>query len=158
MAEAKTADKPAEKKKDGKGKKPGKKAGGGFAARFTGMYTAAGCAAGLMGLFLLLLVVGVWIVFWLEPGNIPWRHSMSWWRITIELLLVIAIPLVLYQAIRLWLEGEPSTFPDHRFGRPAPGRRHPASRRLIAAGARPARRACPFAVVCRARGNLSGRE
>jgi hypothetical protein len=40
---------------------------------------------------------------------------MSWWRLTVEVLLVIAIPLVLYQAIRLWLEGEPSAFPDIDF-------------------------------------------
>jgi hypothetical protein len=115
MAEAKAADKAADKKKDAKGKKADKKGVGGFGARFSRWFSAAGCASCLTGVFLLLLVVGVWVVFWLEPGNVPWRHSMSWWRMTVELLLVIAIPLVLYQAIRLWLEGEPSAFPDIDF-------------------------------------------
>src|SRR5688572_20387465 len=116
MAEAKPADKAADKKKDARSKKADKKAGGGgFSARFARWFSAAGCASCLTAVFLMLLVVGVWIFFWVEPGNIPWRHSMSWWRIIAEVLLVIAIPLVLYQAIRLWLEGEPSQFPDIDF-------------------------------------------
>jgi hypothetical protein len=115
MAEAKAADKAAEKKKDPKSKKADKKAGGGLTARFSRWYSAAGCASCLTAVFLMLLVVGVWILFWIDPANIPWRHSMSWWRITLEVLLVIAIPLVLYQAVRLWLEGEPSPFPDIDF-------------------------------------------
>lgn len=115
MAEAKAADKAADKKKDAKGKKGDKKSAGGFGARFRRWFSAAGCASCLTAVFLMLLVVAVWVVFWLEPGNVPWRHSMSWWRLTVEVLLVIAIPLVLYQAIRLWLEGEPSAFPDIDF-------------------------------------------
>jgi hypothetical protein len=116
MAEAKPADKAADKKKDARSKKADKKAGGGgYSARFARHFSAAGCASCLTAVFLMLLVVGVWIFFWVEPGNIPWRHSMSWWRIIAEVLLVIAIPLVLYQAIRLWLEGEPSQFPDIDF-------------------------------------------
>jgi hypothetical protein len=111
MAEAKAAD----KKKDAKGKKADKKPGEGFGVRFKRRFSAAGCASCLTAVFLMLLVVAVWVVFWLEPGNVPWRHSMSWWRLTVEVLLVIAIPLVLYQAIRLWLEGEPSAFPDIDF-------------------------------------------
>lgn len=115
MAEAKAADKAADKKKDAKAKKGDKKSAGGFTARFTRWFSAAGCASCLTAVFLMLLVVAVWVVFWLEPGNVPWRHSMSWWRLTVEVLLVIAIPLVLYQAIKLWLEGEPSAFPDIDF-------------------------------------------
>ncbi len=115
MAEAKAADKAADKKKDAKGKKADKKSAEGFGARFKRWFSAAGCASCLTAVFLMLLVVAVWVVFWLEPGNVPWRHSMSWWRLTVEMLLVIAIPLVLYQAIRLWLEGEPSAFPDIDF-------------------------------------------
>jgi hypothetical protein len=114
MAEAKAADKAEAKEKGAKGKKAAKPAGGRL-SRFTRWFDAAGCASCLTAVFLMLLVVGVWIVFWLEPGNIPWRHSMSWQRLTAEVLLVIAIPLVLYQAIRWWLEGEQSTFPDIDF-------------------------------------------
>jgi IcmF-related N-terminal domain len=113
MAEEKSAEK---KPEPAKAKKADKKAsGGGWTARFTGLFNSAGCASCLTAVFLMLLVVGVWLFFWLEPGNIPWRHSMSWWRITLEVLLVIAIPLVLYQAIRLWLQGEQSAFPDIDF-------------------------------------------
>jgi hypothetical protein len=116
MAEAKVADKASDKKKDAaKGKKAEKKSGGGWTSWFSPKFSAAGCAAWLTALFLVMLVIGVWIVFWLAPSNVPWRHSMSWWRIAVEVLLVIAIPLVLYQAIRLWLEGEPSAFPDIDF-------------------------------------------
>src|SRR6187397_2498747 len=82
MAEEKSAEK---KPEAAKAKKAEKKAGGpGWTARITGMFNAAGCASCLTAIFLMLLVVGVWIFFWLEPGNIPWRHSMSWWRITLE--------------------------------------------------------------------------
>jgi hypothetical protein len=117
MAEDKAADKPAEKKKDaGKAKKAEKKATGpGWTARFTGWFNAAGCASCLTSIFLMLLITGVWVFFWLEPGNIPWRHAMSWTRIVLVVLLAIAIPLVLYRAIRLWLEGEESAFPDIDF-------------------------------------------
>jgi len=113
MAEEKSAEK---KPETAKAKKADKKAsGGGWTARLTGLFNSAGCASCLTAVFLMLLVVGVWLFFWLEPGNIPWRHSMSWWRLTLEVLLVIAIPLVLYQAIRLWLQGEQSAFPDIDF-------------------------------------------
>jgi hypothetical protein len=87
----------------------------GRAARLRGWFDAAGCASCLTAVFLMLLVAGVWVAFWLDEGNIPWRHSMSWQRIAAEVLLVIAIPLVLYQAIRWWLEGEQSAFPDIDF-------------------------------------------
>jgi len=117
MAEETAADKPAEKKKDaGKPKKAEKKsAGPSWAARFTGWFNAAGCASCLTAVFLMALVAAVWTYFWLDPGNIPWRHAMSWTRIVLVLLLVIAIPLVLYRAIRLWLQGEESAFPDIDF-------------------------------------------
>src|SRR5262245_35182957 len=112
MAEAKA---PEKKKDAGKPKKAAKPAGGGWLSRFTGMFSAAGCASVLAALFLVLLVIGVWLVFYFEPGNVPWRHAMSWTRIAIVTLLVIAIPLALYQAIRFWLEGEQSAFPDIDF-------------------------------------------
>ena len=102
MSEEKPAEKPAEEKKEpAKKKKDAKAAGPGLSARIAGMFNAAGCASCLTAVFLVLLVAGVWTVFWLEPGNIPWRHAMSWTRIVLVMLLVIAIPLVLYRAIRL---------------------------------------------------------
>src|SRR5690242_19741858 len=105
MSEAKPAGKAAEKKEAGK-KKPAARSGGGMGGRIRSMFSAAGCAATLTAVFLVCLVSAVWIVFWLDPSNIPWRHVMSWSRILVIVLLVIAIPLVLYRAIRLWLEGD----------------------------------------------------
>jgi hypothetical protein len=74
--------------------------------------TPAGWAAWLAGLFLALLVVVTWLLFLADPNHIPWRHAMSWPRILLQLGLVVVIPLVLYQALRLWLEGDTSRYPD----------------------------------------------
>lgn len=118
MAEAAAAPKAAPKK-DGKKKKAAPKGGGpGWLARLTAipkMISSAGCASCLTSVFLMLLVICVWLVFYFEPGNIPWRHAMDWKRITLVLLLVVAIPFVLYKAIRLWLQGEESAHPDIDF-------------------------------------------
>ena len=74
--------------------------------------STAGCASSLLALFLLLLVIGTWVLFLLDPNHIPWRHAMSWPRILLQLGLVVVIPAVLYQALRLWLEGDKSHYPD----------------------------------------------
>jgi hypothetical protein len=74
--------------------------------------TPAGCASWLLALFLGLLVLTTWVLFLVDPNHIPWRHAMSWPRIFLQLGLVILIPVVLYQAIRLWLEGDTSSYPD----------------------------------------------
>ena len=119
MAEAAAAPKAAPKKDAGKKKKAPAKAGGpGWIARLTALpklISAAGCASCLTSIFLMLLVVCVWLVFYFEPGNIPWRHAMDWKRITLVILLAIAIPFFLYKAIRLWLQGEESAHPDIDF-------------------------------------------
>jgi hypothetical protein len=119
MAEAAAAPKAAGKKEAPKKAKAAPKEGGpGWLARLAElprMLSAAGCASCLTSVFLMLLVIGVWVVFYLEPGNLPWRHAMSGWRIAIVLLLVVAIPLVLYKAIRLWLQGEETAHADIDF-------------------------------------------
>ena len=74
--------------------------------------TTPGCATFLTVVFLLSTVITVWVVFWLDPDNIPWRHSYSWWRILGILALVIAIPFVVYKTINIWLEGAPVAYPD----------------------------------------------
>lgn len=74
--------------------------------------TTPGCATFLTVVFLLSTVITVWIVFWLDPNNIPWRHSYSWWRILGILFLVVAIPFVVYKTISIWLEGAPVAYPD----------------------------------------------
>ena len=74
--------------------------------------TTPGCATFLTVVFLLSTVITVWVVFWLDPNNIPWRQSYSWWRILGILALVVAIPTVVYKTISLWLEGAPVAYPD----------------------------------------------
>jgi hypothetical protein len=64
---------------------------------------------------LLLAVVFVWIAFLLDPRNVPWRHSLSPLRVVAVLLLLIAIPFVIYRGLRLWLEGDVHEFPDIDF-------------------------------------------
>jgi IcmF-related N-terminal domain len=74
--------------------------------------TTPGCATFLTVVFLLSTVITVWIIFWLDPNNIPWRHSYSWWRILGILALVIAIPVAVYKTIEIWLEGVPVAYPE----------------------------------------------
>ncbi|MDX1947858.1 MAG: type VI secretion protein IcmF/TssM N-terminal domain-containing protein [Pirellulaceae bacterium] len=117
MSDEATTDKPAKAAKKPKEKPKGEKSPG-MVARLTSLpkqITAAGCASCLTSLFLIVLIVTAWVFFLIDPANIPWRHSMSWWRITLEVLLAIAIPLVLYRAIKLWLEGDKSDFPEIDF-------------------------------------------
>jgi hypothetical protein len=112
---APTAEKP-EPKPDPKSEpseKPAKKPG--FFRRLWNLpreATPAGCASWLLALFLGLLVLTTWGLFLLDPNHIPWRHAMSWPRIFLQLGLVVLIPMVLYQALRLWLEGDTSKYPD----------------------------------------------
>lgn len=74
--------------------------------------TTPGCATLLTVVFLIATVATVWTVFWLDPSNIPWRQSYSWWRIIGILALVIAIPFVVYKTISMWLEGSPVAYPE----------------------------------------------
>jgi IcmF-related N-terminal domain len=74
--------------------------------------TTPGCATLLTVVFLLTTVITVWIIFWLDPNNIPWRQSYSWWRILGILALVVAIPIVVYKTIDIWLEGAPVAYPE----------------------------------------------
>jgi hypothetical protein len=113
MSEVKEAEAP-----DKKGAAPKKAKGPGLVARILAWprsITTAGCAASLTALFLVCLLVVAWVWFYFDPANIPWRHAMSWRRILVEIALVIVIPIVLYRAIKLWLEGDKSTYPDIDF-------------------------------------------
>lgn len=74
--------------------------------------TTPGCATFLTVVFLLSTVITVWVIFWLDPNNIPWRQSYSWWRILGIATLVIAIPFAVYKTIEIWLEGAPVAYPE----------------------------------------------
>lgn len=69
-------------------------------------------AAMVLGLFLFVLVVTMWFLFFLDPNHVPWRHSMTWWRITIVLVLMFVTPYVFYRSLKLWLEGDVVRYPD----------------------------------------------
>ncbi len=74
--------------------------------------TTPGCAAWLMAVFLICTIATVWIVFWLDPNNVPWRYTLSWWRITAVIGLALCIPVVVYKTTELWLKGVPGIHPD----------------------------------------------
>ena len=78
-APKKAAPKKDAAKKDKTAPKEGKPGWLSRLAAIPRMISAAGCASCLTSVFLMLLVIGVWIVFYFEPGNLPWRHAMSWW-------------------------------------------------------------------------------
>ena len=74
---------------------------------------ARGAAA--MAIFLVLLVTFVWVAFLLDPNNIPWRHAMTYRRLLIVIGSVLLLPWLIYEGLRLWLEGDRSRFPDIDF-------------------------------------------
>lgn len=74
--------------------------------------TTPGCASCLTSFFLVVTVAVVWLVFFLDPLHVPWRHSVGWPRIVAILALVVVIPIAINKMLKWWTEGEPSPFPD----------------------------------------------
>ena len=74
--------------------------------------TTPGCASMLTAVFLATTMATIWLMFYLDPENVPWQHSFSWLRILGLLGLLIAIPIVVYKTIQLWLDGMPNSFPE----------------------------------------------
>jgi hypothetical protein len=66
----------------------------------------------VLGLFLVLLVVVAWTSFLLNPAHVAWRHAISWTRIAAVVALVFLTPVTFYWALRFWLVGYRSRFPD----------------------------------------------
>ncbi|MGH7199390.1 MAG: type VI secretion protein IcmF/TssM N-terminal domain-containing protein, partial [Planctomycetaceae bacterium] len=106
-----TADaKPPQEKKPGKVRQ--------FAATVFGWpwrLSLAAKAAWVLALFLIAVVAAVWIVLLVSPGYVPQRHALTGWLVAAILLLLAVIPFVFYYALRLWLQGERSRFPDIDF-------------------------------------------
>ena len=69
-------------------------------------------AAVLVAVALVVFVVVAWTVFLLDEQSVPWRHSLSFSRVLVVLVLLVVIPLLVHRGLRLWLSGEISDFPD----------------------------------------------
>lgn len=74
--------------------------------------TTPGCASLLTAIFLITTVITVWLAFWLDPDNIPWRHSYNLWRILAIVGIGATLPFVVYKTLKLWLEVSPKAFPE----------------------------------------------
>ncbi len=72
-------------------------------------------AAILTALALIVVVTTAWTIFLLDPESVPWRHAMTIGRIVSVLALLVAIPIVVYWGLRLWLEGDVSPYPEIDF-------------------------------------------
>jgi F0F1-type ATP synthase membrane subunit c/vacuolar-type H+-ATPase subunit K len=66
----------------------------------------------LVAIFLVICVIAAYAVFYNTPNRTSWDYWVSPLRLTIIALLAIAIPLVVYQTLKLWLQGDVSRFPD----------------------------------------------
>jgi hypothetical protein len=66
----------------------------------------------MVAIFLVICAVAAYAVFYNTPNRTSWDYWVSPLRLAIIALLVIAIPLVVYQTLKLWLQGETSQFPD----------------------------------------------
>ncbi len=61
---------------------------------------------------LVAIVIGCWLEFRTNPYHVPWRYSLTPLRGLSVLLLLMVIPVSVYQALKLWFQGEKSQFPD----------------------------------------------
>jgi hypothetical protein len=84
----------------------------GSARRRFAQRSLAARAATYVALALCLLVIFAWTIFLLDARSVPWRHSLSLGRVLTVCALLIVIPLVIYRALRLWLEGDVAPFPE----------------------------------------------
>ena len=77
-------------------------------------FSLAGRVALAFFVFLIVLVASTWWLLSRDPNVVTWNSFMRE-RIALVVLLVIVTPVVVYYALRLWLEGERSQFPDIDF-------------------------------------------
>lgn len=62
--------------------------------------------------FGLLIIAIVWAVLRVNLTNIEQPQNFYWRTLPVLFSLVVAIPIVVWYALKLWLEGEPSEFPE----------------------------------------------
>ena len=66
----------------------------------------------LAAVFLLICVIAAFATFYWTPNHASWNYWIAPWRVSVIVVLTVAIPLVIYKTLNLWLEGEASPFPD----------------------------------------------
>ena len=67
----------------------------------------------LVWFFLLLCVAISFLVFWNDPNRPFWQALTGKpWFLPVIVMLVVAIPILVYHVLRLWLEGDVSPFED----------------------------------------------
>ena len=70
----------------------------------------------LVWLFLVIITIASYVTFLFNKDRAGYE---SWWgnwqRVTMILVLIFVIPIVVRQALKLWLEGEGSAYPDIDF-------------------------------------------
>ena len=66
----------------------------------------------LLALFLVLLTITAYTGFFLSNDRAHWSEWTRPSRVLAILVLLVVTPIVLRQALRLWLEGDKSRFPD----------------------------------------------
>ena len=84
-------------------------------SRFTAPYRRLSLPARAsltLALFLIATIIIAWTAFALTPIHVTWRHVISWRRVFAVLTLAVLAPLTFYWALRLWLIGYRSRFPD----------------------------------------------
>lgn len=68
--------------------------------------------AWLLALFLVLTTCAALVAYLLTPDRPQWEVWFEAWHILVIIGLLVAIPLLTYVTLRLWLEADVSRFPD----------------------------------------------
>ncbi|HND51083.1 MAG TPA: type VI secretion protein IcmF/TssM N-terminal domain-containing protein [Pirellulaceae bacterium] len=79
--------------------------------RLMGMSLPARVAV-LVAVFCVLIVAFAYTLFLMSEGSSNWANYFEGWRIVVLPALVIAIPIIVYFVLKMWLEGHGSPFPD----------------------------------------------
>jgi hypothetical protein len=67
----------------------------------------------ITGIFLLLFAIAMVLISWWKTTNRgDWLHWLLRWELYAAAALIVVIPLLVYSALRLWLEGDVSRYPD----------------------------------------------
>jgi hypothetical protein len=66
----------------------------------------------LTAVTLTIIIVTATIIWWRNPDRSELQVKVNWWYVAVGVASVVVIPLVLHKAIKIWLEGDISPYPD----------------------------------------------